>query len=142
TDVDVILASASPYDTFDAAAKLSQRLGKPWIAGLRDPWALDEMMIYPSEIHRRLEIAHMRRLLSSAAAIVMTTQESARQLVAMFPELADRPIVSIPNGYDAADFTDGTTIAPDPAKFRIVHTGYLHTELGLQQQRGARLRRL
>ena len=141
-DVDVILASASPYDTFEAASLLARRLGKPWVAGLRDPWALDEMMIYPTEVHRRLEIAHMRRLLGTAAAIVMTTPEAARQVADAFPELADRPIVSIPNGYDAADFADGHAAPRDPAKFRIVHTGYLHTELGLQQQRGGRLRKL
>ncbi len=142
SSVDVILASASPYDTLEAAAKLSRRLGKPWVAGLRDPWALDEMMIYPTGIHRRLEIALMRRLLGTAAAIVMTTPEAARQVAEAFPELRDRPIVSIPNGYDAADFADGTVAPHDPGKFRIVHTGYLHTELGLQQQRGAGLRRL
>jgi glycosyltransferase involved in cell wall biosynthesis len=142
TDADVILASASPYDTFEAAATLSRRLGKPWVAGLRDPWALDEMMIYPTGVHRRLEIANMRRLLGTAAAIIMTTPEAARQVAEAFPELAGRPIVSIPNGYDAADFTDDRAAPRDPTKFRIVHTGYLHTELGLQQQRGGRLRRL
>jgi glycosyltransferase involved in cell wall biosynthesis len=72
----------------------------------------------------------------------MSTAEAARQLAEVFPELADRPIVSIPNGYDAADFADEPAPRKDPAKFRIIHTGYLHTELGLQQQRGAKLRQL
>src|SRR2546430_5624918 len=121
---------------------LANRLGIGWIADMGDPWALDEMMIYPTGLHRRLEVAYMRRMLGTAAAIVMSTPEAARQLVEVFPELADRPIVSIPNGYDAADFADEPATRKDPAKFRIVHTGYLHTELGLQQQRGAKLRQL
>ncbi len=140
TQADVIIASASPYETIEATAQLSERLGAPWIAGLRDPWALDEMMIYPTGVHRRLEIARMRRLLLSSSAIVVTTNEAALQFRAALPE-AKVPIVSVPNGYDEEDFAS----APPPrdgGKFRIVHTGYLHTELGLQQRRVAPLRRL
>jgi glycosyltransferase involved in cell wall biosynthesis len=142
TDLDVIYTIMSPYASAEGCAALSRTLGVGWIADLGDPWALDEMMIYPTGIHRRLAISSMRRLLGSAAAIVMSTPEAARQVAEAFPELRDRPIVSIPNGYDAADFADGTVAPHDPGKFRIVHTGYLHTELGLQQQRGAGLRRL
>ena len=141
-DVDVILVSASPYDSVEAGAKLARKLGKPWIAGLRDPWALDEMTTYPTGLHRRLEIARMRRLLGSAAAVVMNTPEAVRQVVETFPELSGRPVVAISNGYDAADFTGETVTGQDPTKFRIVHTGYLHTDLGLQQRRRKHLRRL
>ena len=141
-DTDVILASASPYETINAGARIARLLGKPWIADLRDPWALDEMVLYPTEIHRRLEISRMRKLLGSAAAIVMSTPEAVRQLVEMFPELADRPVVAIPNGFDAADFADAAVAPREPGTFRIVHTGYLHTELGLQQRSRAPIRQL
>jgi len=57
------------------------------------------------------------------------------------PELSATEVIAIPNGYDAADFEPSTT-PPVDETFRIVHTGYLHTELGLQQRRRARLRRL
>jgi glycosyltransferase involved in cell wall biosynthesis len=139
--VDAIVASMSPYTSADAAAELARELDKPWIAGLRDPWALDEMTIYPSRVHRRSELERMRRRLGTAAAIVTTTPEASRRIRATFPELADRPIVSIPNGFDPADFA-----APPPPRdgsaFRIVHTGYLHTDLGRQQLSQPLLRRL
>jgi glycosyltransferase involved in cell wall biosynthesis len=141
SDVDVILASMSPYETAEAAVRLAQRLGKPWVAGLRDPWALDEMMVFPTAWHRRRELRRMRELLSSAAAIMMTTPESVVRLHETFPELRGTPIVSIPNGFDAADFEN--EVQPrDDGVFRIVHTGYLHTELGLRQHRTAALRRI
>src|SRR4029077_1419960 len=38
------------------------------------------------------------------------------------------------NGYDAADFAEDPPPRSDK-KFRIVHTGYLHTDLGLQVRR-------
>jgi glycosyltransferase involved in cell wall biosynthesis len=139
--VDVILASMSPYESADAAARLAVQLGKPWVAGLRDPWALDEMMVFPSAVHRRRELRRMRRVLGSAAAVIVTSQETVVQLRAAFPELRRKPIVSIPNGFDASDF-ELDIPARDDGVFRIVHTGYLHTELGQQQRRTARLHRL
>ncbi len=140
-DVDVILASMSPYQSAEAAAQLAAELDKPWVAGLRDPWALDEMMVFPSAAHRLRELRRMRTLLASAAAIVVTTQEAVERVHDAFPELRAKPVVSIPNGFDASDF-GGNSPARDDDLFRIVHTGYLHTELGRRQRRTAGLRRL
>lgn len=140
-DVDLIYAWMSPYESAEAAARLSRELGKPWIADLGDPWALDEMMVYPTGLHRRRELRRMRRLLHSAAAVIVSTPEAARQIRAAFPELRSKPIVPIPNGFDADDFEGNAPTRTDD-RFRIVHTGYLHTELGRQQRRMARIHRL
>ncbi len=138
---DVILASMSPYESAFAAAQLSAKLGCPWVADLRDPWALDEMQAYPTLLHRRRAVDRMRWALMSASAIVMNTREAARALVDSFPELRRIPIVSIPNGFDSEDFSSKPP-EPDHDSFRIVHTGYLHTELGYKQRRMAAARRL
>ena len=79
--------------------------------------------------------------METASAIVMSTPEAARRLLAAFPRLGDRPVVSIPNGFAAKDFTGDPPRRRDKA-FRIVHTGYLHTELGLQQRHSQLLRRV
>src|SRR5437870_2479788 len=76
-----------------------------------------------------------------AGAIVMTTGEAVRRIRAAFPELAGKPIVSIPCGFDRNDFAGPSPSRADEA-FRIVHTGYLHTELGRQQRRQALARAL
>lgn len=141
TRADLIYTIMSPFSSAEASLALSRELGVGWVADLGDPWALDEMVVYPSRVHRWLEQRRMRRLLGSAAAIVMSTPEAVRQLLEAFPELGDRPVVAIPNGYDAADFV-GEEPVRDPGRFRIVHTGYLHTELGLEQRRLAPVRRL
>ena len=76
----------------------------------------------------------MRALLRSAAAIVMNTPEAVVRLLDAFPELRASVVVSIPNGFDENDFQ-----AAPPSrrsdKFRIVHTGYLHTERGRETSR-------
>jgi glycosyltransferase involved in cell wall biosynthesis len=140
-NVDVIVASVSPYESATVAAILARKLGKPWVAGLRDPWVLDEMMIYPTGLHRRLELRRMRTLLNTSAGIITTTAEAALILQAQFPELAGRPIFSVPNGFDRNDFADPRPDSPHDA-FRIVHSGYLHTDLGLQQRHRVLTRRI
>ena len=139
--IDVIYASMSPFETAEAAARLSQRLRRPWVADLRDPWALDEMMVYPSRLHRRLERRRMRHALRTAASIVMNTAEAAAAMRRELGPRFDRPISWIPNGFDASDF-DGAAPARDDEAFRIVHTGYFHTELGLRHRGTATLRRV
>jgi glycosyltransferase involved in cell wall biosynthesis len=83
----------------------------------------------------------MRRLLRTAAAIVTTTPEAARRIGDAFPELSDRPIVSIPNGFSAEAFAT-TPPARSDGQFRIVHTGSLHTDLGRRQREITPVRRL
>ena len=43
----------SPFESADVAARLSTTTGTPWVADLRDPWALDEMLVYATAVHRR-----------------------------------------------------------------------------------------
>jgi glycosyltransferase involved in cell wall biosynthesis len=138
---DLIYVWMQPYVSAEAGARLAALSGRRWVADLGDPWALDEMMAYPSALHRRLDERRMRRLLGTAAAIVMSTPEAVARLLARFPELGDRPVVAIPNGFDGTDFA-GAPPARDDGRFRLVHTGYLHTELGRQYRETRRLRRL
>jgi glycosyltransferase involved in cell wall biosynthesis len=140
-NADVIYAAMAPYESAEVAHRLARETGKPWVADLQDPWALDEMWVYPTGLHHRLELGRMRRLLGSADAIVMNTNESAERVKARFPELARKPMVSIPNGFDPADFAEPPPERSDDA-FRIVHTGYLHTELGRHHRETALARRL
>jgi glycosyltransferase involved in cell wall biosynthesis len=139
--VDAVYVWMQPYETAPAAVRLARELGVPLVADLGDPWALDEMMIYPTALHRRGELRRMRTFLAAADAIVMSTPEAARRVQAAFPELAAKPVLAIPNGFEPTDFAGPPPERRDGA-FRIVHTGYLHTELGRRQARLAPIRRL
>lgn len=133
-DVSLIFATMSPFESAEVASNVSRRLGIPWVADLRDPWALDQVQIYPSLLHRKLEQAKMGRLLSSAALIIMNTPESAVAVKAALPRLRNKEILTITNGFDQDDFASDTPLRLD-SKFRIVHTGHLHTDSGLQLRR-------
>jgi glycosyltransferase involved in cell wall biosynthesis len=135
-DFDVIWATGPPYATLEAAALLAVRSKRPWIADLRDLWAFDEMAIYTSAIHRRHERRRMERTLAGAAAIVTTAPTATAALKKNLPSLASRT-VTITNGFDPIDFAV-TSTRRSPDRFRIVHTGYLHTDAGLKQGRLSR----
>ncbi|HUK95777.1 MAG TPA: hypothetical protein VLU96_12110 [Gaiellaceae bacterium] len=134
---DVVCASMSPFETAEAAARIARDAEKPWIADLRDPWALDDWRVFPTALHRRLELQTMRRVLSTASAVVMNTPEATEELLSNAPELRDKPVLTITNGFDARDF-EAALPPRDPAVFRIVHAGHVHTSRDARSSRIAR----
>jgi glycosyltransferase involved in cell wall biosynthesis len=133
-EADLILATMSPFESGQAARQLSQRLGIPWIADLRDPWALDDIQIYPSLFHRNREMSRMEHVLSTASLIIMNTDAATAALKNAFPSLRDKGILTITNGFDQGDFAYRVPPRSD-FKFRIVHSGGMFTDSGMQLQR-------
>lgn len=127
----LIFATMSPFESAEVASEASSRLKIPWVADLRDPWALDDIQIYPTRLHRKLEMAKMERLLSTASAIIMNTPTAAEAMKAAFPGLQRLKILSITNGFDGEDFA-GSVAPRTDGKFRIVHSGGMFTSSGLQ----------
>lgn len=137
---DAVLANLIPYETAFAATEIARERGIPWVADLEDPWALDEMRVAPSIVNYRVDLGKMRRGLRSADGIVMNCAEAAARLRRELPEL--RGIVDgIPHGFTREDF-EGAAPRRDDDAFRIVHTGNLHTQLGLDHQATHRIRTL
>jgi glycosyltransferase involved in cell wall biosynthesis len=136
-DVDLVYCSLAPFAVASAAIRVSRQLDKPLVLDLEDPWALDEMLIFETGLHRLLELRTMERVLRAADGIVMNTPESAARVLETFPRLGSMPVTSIVNGYDSADFEGPPPVRTDDT-FRIVHTGTLHS---FEQDRHPRLRR-
>ncbi len=132
--VDLILATMPPFETAIAAELTSRRLGVPWVADLRDPWAVDEIQVYPSWFHRKRELAKMEQVLSTAAIIIMNTPEAVKSLRKAFPQFKSKTVVCISNGFDREDFEENI-LSRNDIKFRIVHAGSLLTDAGLQLRR-------
>jgi glycosyltransferase involved in cell wall biosynthesis len=138
-DADVVLTSCAPYEAAFAGARVAEELGLPWIADLEDPWALDEMRVPFSAVHRAVDLRRMRRALATASAVVMAAPEAAERVRRTMPELAGRVVTGIPIGYEPSDFPARVPVSTDGV-FRIVHTGTMHTDFG-EQLRRTRLRR-
>jgi glycosyltransferase involved in cell wall biosynthesis len=142
--IDLVYATMSPFETAAAARAIAVRRGVPWVADLRDPWALDEWTVYPTAIHRRRDLRRMRAALRGAAEVIANTPEAERVIAARFPELAPRLSV-VPNGWDAADFAAtgrARAVARADGAFRIVYVGYSHLDAGSRHRRTRVLRRV
>jgi glycosyltransferase involved in cell wall biosynthesis len=133
---DLILVTASPFEDLDVARHLSQEFRIPWVADLRDPWALDEFQVAKSRWHRRIAIRKMKQVLQSASLVVMNTPEACSRLRKVFEGGVGPRIIWITNGYDEEDFRSRVPSRED-GHFLIVHTGALHSEKGLRQRRRA-----
>ena len=142
-DADLLHCSLAPFSAADAALAVARKLRKPFVIDLEDPWALDDMQSYTSGLHRRLELRVMRRVLRAADVVVMNTAEARLRVLGAFPELVPDRVAAIPNAFDGFDFAAPAPEPPRDGRFRIVHTGTLHTDLGLKQRsRRGRVRRL
>ena len=129
----LVYATMSPFESAQAASRISAQLGIPWVADLRDPWALDEVILYPTLLHRKVDLFRMRRVLSTASLVVMNTPEAMKVLARALPVLAPR-LVTITNGVDNPE--DGRSLPTRThSKFRIVHSGGFSTGTGLQLRR-------
>jgi glycosyltransferase involved in cell wall biosynthesis len=137
--VDIVVASMAPYSTALAARRVATALGRPWVADLRDPWALSEFEAYPTGIHRRIELRRMRSALATAAAVVVTGPEVRTRLLEALPGLGADRVTVIPNGFDGADFT-GPRPVRSHGRFRLVHSGAFYPA-GADARRSRRVRR-
>lgn len=130
---ELIFVTMSPFQDARIAAELADEFGLPWVADLRDPWALDEFQIYRTAWHRREEVKRMKSALATASGIIMNTPVARRRLISAFPALGERPVTAITNGFDLDDFPQREARVSNK-RFRIVHTGTFHTKLGLNQK--------
>jgi glycosyltransferase involved in cell wall biosynthesis len=130
---DLIFCTMSPFESAKPVCLLSKKTGVPWVADLRDPWALDEVFVYSSFLHRYIDKVKMYRSLNSAERIIMNTPTAMKICKRVFPKITQKKVVSITNGYDSEDFVFQKGI--ENKKFQIVHAGFLHTETGFEVRR-------
>ena len=138
--VELVHASLRPYSAAGAAIDIARRLGRPLIVDLEDPWALDEMMVYPTRLHRRLELRRMGHVLAAADAVVMNTEEAAHRVLETFPRLPGTLVRAIPNAFDSRAFAEAAPARSD-GRFRLVHTGSMHVDAGRRHREAGSIRR-
>ena len=135
--VDVVLGELGPYPCASGITKVAGLLDVPLVLDLQDPWAFDEMWVYPSRVHRHADLRRMRDTLRRADAVIMNTPEAAAVVRDAFGELPT--VCAIPNGFNAGDFSSDSVSRNEV--FTIVHTGTLHTAAGMLHRRRRRLRK-
>ncbi len=142
--VDAIYVTGKPFSSYLIGEALSRRTGVPWIMDLRDLWTLNARIRPRSPLHGMLERRLERRLLQSAATVVVNTPGNRMDFLRSFPECSAEKFVTITNGFDTDDFEG----LPQEKfeKFTIAYSGTFYFDagakprfyrrvLGLQQRR-------
>ena len=119
----LLLSSSPPETAHLVAGRLSREAGLPWVADLRDGWARQSPIpgLRERPLRQALELRLERTMMRSASAVTTTTPALTADLTQRYP--GGRPIVTITNGFDRADFAGLTRRRPDDGTFRLVYTG-------------------
>lgn len=115
-DVDLILASGSPYVAFRLAKRLSERLGRPYVLDYRDPWAGNPHNERSSWVN---SVQEETSLLKDCAAVTIVSPSWGVGLDRAYGVGAKLHVV--PNGYDPNEMAE--VKAYDFDHCAIVYTG-------------------
>jgi glycosyltransferase involved in cell wall biosynthesis len=140
----VILASGAPWTSFVVARDLSNELGVPWVADLRDLWSANHTTFVSNWRKRTLDVWHERRVLRSASALVTVSEPLAKHLRECYP---DKQVEVIMNGFDPEDYKElaqqgrnglpteadpsasRSPLASDSPILRLLYTGEINRDM-------------
>jgi glycosyltransferase involved in cell wall biosynthesis len=119
-----ILSSGPPFTANLIGGLLHRRSGLPWVQDFRDPWT--RAPFYPKRpapariLDERLE----RWTIHHAARTLAVNRGMIEDFRARYPEVPPERLVTLPNGFDEADF-EGIERSR-PRKLTFVHTGTMY----------------
>lgn len=118
-DVDVILASGSPFVAFRLARNLSDRLRRPYVLDYRDPWTNNH---YATRPPRPANVREEASLLQGCAAVTIVSPSWGADLDRRYGVGAKLHVVT--SGYDPSEMA---AVKPyDFGHSAIVNTGNFH----------------
>jgi glycosyltransferase involved in cell wall biosynthesis len=121
--ISAVITSSPPHSSQLIGLKIKQKYKLPWVADLRDPWT--DIYYYKSLYHigfvAHLDATYEKRVLQNADAVLVVSKAIKRLFAAKLTAGGADHIHVLPNGFDAEDFTEPTTL--NAKEFTIAYTG-------------------
>ncbi|MBI4552692.1 MAG: glycosyltransferase family 4 protein [Candidatus Latescibacteria bacterium] len=120
--IDLLFSTSSPITSHLIALRLKQTSGIPWVADFRDLWVSFPGHKPVTPLHGLIERVIERRIVTTADRVIANTEAARRVLLRDYPSVVPDRVVTIPNGFDEADFT-GLQARQEDARFILTYTG-------------------
>jgi glycosyltransferase involved in cell wall biosynthesis len=117
-----LYSTAGPYTDHLVALRLRRAGRVPWVADFRDPWLGNESASFPTPLHRSLNARLEGDVVMAADRVLVVSEPMRCQFLTRYPGLSPTRIVTLPNGFDPADF-EGVEPAARDSRFTLVYTG-------------------
>jgi hypothetical protein len=124
-DIDIIIATASPFVLFEYASKLSAKFGLPWIADYRDDWTTNEVFL-PNKfvkLIKKFDYFREKKFTKSASIFITVSNHYLEKI----ERLIKKKGIVIENGFlpQKEDHTVPEIIL-STQKLSILYTGLLY----------------
>ncbi len=120
---DLIISSAWPYTSHLVGYTIKKMSGLPWITEYGDPWAFN-VVEGKSKVRFWLEHKMESRVLKSATAVVVTTDETKDNYLENYPFLSEDRVYVMSAGVEYNDFEN--LVPQKSEKFRLLFTGRMY----------------
>lgn len=131
--IEHLFSSGPPWTSHVVALVLARLTGLPWTAHFRDPWTgpiREIARLKPvSARSARIEAALERLVLRRATSVVCVTEQHARLLRQLHPDIPPGKFTSIPNGFDGQEWQGigaGKAARSAETQFVISYAGTLY----------------
>lgn len=121
--VKVVCSTSAPFSSHLVGLLLKRTTGLPWIADFRDPWIGNFSSSFPTTSHGRAAEWLEKRVVETADRITVVSEPMRRALLGRHSCLDPERVLTLPNGYDLADFEWNKPLGQEAERMVIVHSG-------------------
>lgn len=100
---DVIWSTSPPPACHIVGMMLKESTGLPLVLDYRDLWTDNPYIRYPTRLHRQINFAVEKKVLSRADGVVTISHPMLQRILGLKSDIPVQRV--IPNGYDPADFS-------------------------------------
>ncbi len=124
---DAIFSTGMPFSDHLIGLALRSILRRPWLADFRDPWVeYIHWRQWKSPWGRRMTRLAEAAVVRRASRVISVNDPMTRRFTARYGTQPADKFVTIPNGFDPADFAPCGDRQQEP-RFRMVHAGSLYS---------------